>query len=85
VRSDGKSHDYHDELVMSAGLFIKWFWGLPARLDDGACIIMDNASYYTSLSQSFPRQSDTVLRCERGAMNRPSTQSVVTKKSNIGG
>jgi hypothetical protein len=25
VRSDGKSHDYHDELVMSAGLFIKWF------------------------------------------------------------
>jgi hypothetical protein len=63
LRGDGKCDDYHEEFgsTMNAGRFLHWFEStlLPA-LDDGAVIIMDNASYHSSQSQGFPKSVDKV-------------------------
>lgn len=61
LRGDGKMDDYHEEFGnnMNSGRFLHWFESvLLPSLDDGAVILMDNASYHGKQSESFPKASD---------------------------
>jgi hypothetical protein len=61
LRGDGKMDDYHEEFGsnMNSGRFLLWFETvLLPSLDDGAVILMDNASYHGKQSEAFPKASD---------------------------
>jgi predicted O-methyltransferase YrrM len=50
-----KQGDYHED--MNAQVFENWFQNILEKLEDGAVIVMDNASYHSRLAEKTPVSS----------------------------
>jgi hypothetical protein len=51
----GNTADYHSQ--MNAEIFQKWFVELLNNLEEPSVIVMDNASYHSTLVENYPKSN----------------------------
>jgi len=51
----GNTTDYHNQ--MNAEVYKEWFLQLLNHLEEPSIIVMDNASYYSTLAENYPKSN----------------------------
>jgi len=61
--NSGNTTDYHNQ--MNAEVYKEWFLQLLNHLEEPSIIVMDNASYHSTLAENYPKSSSRKLDVQK--------------------